>query len=118
MPNAFDGVYTLVARIPSGSVTTYGRVAAMTPVPSGARGVGWALAGLPPERGEEVPWWRVVSASGRITNLASAELQRSLLEAEGVVFDENDRVVLARHLWHPDPGVVPDGPGRPVRRTP
>lgn len=107
----------LVARIPPGTVTTYGRIAAMTPVPSGARGVGWALAGLPSERDGEVPWWRVVNAAGRITNLGNAELQRSLLEAEGVIVDAHDRVDLARHLWHPTPGEVPDGPSRPVRRT-
>jgi methylated-DNA-protein-cysteine methyltransferase related protein len=98
-PNAFDGVYALVARIPAGSVTTYGRVAAMTPVPSGARGVGWALAGLPPER-DDVPWWRVVSATGRITNTANEELQRSLLEGEGIVVPPAGRIDLERHLWH------------------
>ncbi len=42
----YDDVYELVMRIPRGKVSTYGRIAAMTPVPRGARGVGWALAGL------------------------------------------------------------------------
>jgi methylated-DNA-protein-cysteine methyltransferase-like protein len=99
MPNYYEDVYAIVERIPEGVVTTYGRVAATTPIPNGARGVGWALAGLPPERSGEVPWWRVIGAGGRITNVGNADLQRELLEAEGVAFDAHGRVDLARFLW-------------------
>lgn len=99
MPTYADDVFAAVIRIPAGAVTTYGRIAAMTPVPRGARGVGWALAGLPPERSQEVPWWRVISATGRITNEGNADLQRQLLEAEVVAFDDTGRVDLRRFLW-------------------
>jgi methylated-DNA-protein-cysteine methyltransferase-like protein len=95
----YDDVYELVKRIPSGRVTTYGRVAQMTPVPRGARGVGWALAGLGPAQAREVPWWRVINAAGRISNEMNATLQRELLEAEGVVFDDRGYVDLHCYLW-------------------
>ena len=88
-----------VKRIPRGKVSTYGRIAKMTPVPRGARGVGWALAGLGPEHAGEVPWWRVINAAGRISNEFNATLQRELLEAEGVRFDERGYVDLDRFLW-------------------
>ena len=99
MPNYYDDVYEVVKRIPRGKVSTYGRIARLSPVPRGARGVGWALAGLGPERGREVPWWRVINAAGRISNEFNAVLQREMLEAEGVRFDERGYVDLERFLW-------------------
>ncbi len=106
MPNYYEDVYEVVAQIPAGRVTTYGRIAALIPVPNGARGVGWALAGLPPER-DEVPWWRVISASGHITNVGNAARQRGLLEHDGVPFDAAGRVDLDHCLWEGD-----EPPGR------
>jgi methylated-DNA-protein-cysteine methyltransferase-like protein len=99
MPNYYDDVYELVMRIPRGKVSTYGRIAAMTPVPRGARGVGWALAGLGDEQSRRVPWWRVINAAGRISNEHNAALQRALLEEEDVVFDQRGYVDLDRYLW-------------------
>ena len=95
----YDDVYELVKRIPPGKVSTYGHIAQLTPVPRGARGVGWALAGLPPDLALAVPWWRVINAAGRISNQLNATLQRELLEAEGVAFDERGYVDLAVYLW-------------------
>lgn len=95
----YDDVYAIVAGIPRGKVSTYGRIAALTAVPRGARGVGWALAALVSERRPGVPWWRVINAAGRISNEYNAEQQRALLEAEGVGFDERGYVDLARYLW-------------------
>jgi methylated-DNA-protein-cysteine methyltransferase-like protein len=95
----YDDVYEIVKRIPRGKVSTYGRIAKITPVPRGARGVGWALAGLGPEQSREVPWWRVINAAGRISNEFHATLQRELLEAEGIRFDDRGYVDLERFLW-------------------
>ena len=95
----YDDVYELVKRIPPGKVSTYGRIAQLTPVPRGARGVGWALAGLSPDQARVVPWWRVINAAGRISNRLNATLQRELLEAEGVAFDQDGYVDLTRYLW-------------------
>lgn len=98
----YDDVYTIVSRIPPGMVSTYGRIAQLTPVPRGARGVGWALAALGPERNRAVPWWRVINAAGRISNEYNAALQRELLEGEGVAFNEKGYVDLRRFLWEED----------------
>lgn len=95
----YDDVYTTVARIPAGKVSTYGRVAQMTAVPRGARGVGYALHALTPEQAQHIPWWRVINAAGRISNEYNAELQRTLLRAEGIIFDERGYVDLQRFLW-------------------
>jgi methylated-DNA-protein-cysteine methyltransferase related protein len=97
----YDDVYKLVLRIPYGRVSTYGRIAAITPVPRGARGVGWALAGLSPEDAGRIPWWRVVNAAGRISNEFNAILQRELLESEGVAFSTAGTIDLKRFLWVP-----------------
>ena len=90
----YNDVYELVKRIPPGKVSTYGRIAQLTLAPRGARGVGWALAGLTPDLAHTVPWWRVINAAGRISNQFNATLQRELLEAEGVTFDDRGYVDL------------------------
>ena len=97
----YDDVYAIVCRIPPGMVSTYRRIAEMTAVPRGARGVGWALHALGPEQARHVPWWRVINAAGRVSNEYNAELQRELLEAEGVRFDERGYVDLDWFLWRP-----------------
>src|SRR5262245_15385413 len=100
-----DQVYALVRRIPYGKVLTYGSVAVLLDNRRGARAVGWALNSLP--AGTDVPWWRVINASGRISirsNSHSHEEQRRLLEAEGVKFDANETVELRDKrgvLWAP-----------------
>ncbi len=103
MAGYYDDVYAIVCRIPPGRVSTYGRIAAMTAVPRGARGVGWALHALGPAQARHVPWWRVINAAGRISNEYHADLQRALLEAEGVVFNEHGYVDLERYLWDGKP---------------
>lgn len=99
MTSYYDDVYTIVSQIPAGRVSTYGRIAQLTPVPRGARGVGWALAGLGPAQARDVPWWRVINAAGRISNILHGQLQRELLEAEGIEFDADGYIDLARFLW-------------------
>ncbi|HWQ11517.1 MAG TPA: MGMT family protein [Roseiflexaceae bacterium] len=95
----YDDIYEIVKRIPRGRVSTYGRIAAMIAVPRGARGVGFALHALSPEQAQVVPWWRVINAAGRISNEYNAELQRRLLEEEGVRFNEQGYADLRRYLW-------------------
>ena len=41
----------------------------------------------------------MINAAGRISNLYEADLQRALLESEGVIFDERGYVDLGRFLW-------------------
>ena len=100
-------VWETVRQIPPGKVSNYGRIAEMIPPPNnmdpksykafGARWVGGAMAKCP----DDVPWWRVVNAQGKISARPSAPRQRELLEAESVIFDEREKIDLKTYLWEP-----------------
>lgn len=103
-PNSFfQRAVAMVRRIPYGEVTTYGQISILiSGSVRGARAVGYALAALSDEEAEEVPWWRVINAHGRISNSnrhLNATRQRELLEAEGVEFGADERVELSRFGW-------------------
>ena len=96
----YDAIYEQVRRIPSGRVATYGHVAALAGNPRAARAVGWALHALP--SGTDVPWHRVVNRHGGISISKIGlppELQRALLEDEGVRFDPDGTIDLDRWGW-------------------
>ncbi len=96
----YDMIFKVVRRIPPGKVTTYGRIAGLAGFPGQARLTGYALHSL--KEGTDVPWYRVLNASGRISFPAGSEaeaIQRSLLEAEGVEFSENGSVDLEKYGW-------------------
>jgi methylated-DNA-protein-cysteine methyltransferase-like protein len=95
----FEQVYALVAHIPPGRVATYGQIARLLGQPHAARTVGWAMKGVSEE--QDVPWQRVINASGRISlrDPEAVAEQRRLLEAEGVVFSPDERVDLDRFVW-------------------
>ena len=98
-------VWDLVRRIPIGRVATYGQIAMLLPPPPGVeieayrafgpRWVGGAMANCP----DDVPWQRVINAKGEISPRPGAERQRILLEEEGVVFNEKDRVDMKKFGW-------------------
>lgn len=93
----FERIYDLVRKIPEGKVVAYGQIARWLGWPRGARTVGWALRALKP--GSGVPWQRVVNAQGRVSLTGDDGLQRSLLEAEGVVFNDTGRIDLKTYGW-------------------
>jgi methylated-DNA-protein-cysteine methyltransferase-like protein len=100
MSGFFERVYGVVRQIPLGRVMSYGQIAAMLEHPRAARTVGWALHSLPDDL--DVPWHRVINSSGCISTAGFAEppdLQRRLLEAEGVEFDRQGRVDMRRFGW-------------------
>ena len=68
-----------MAALAPGDVVTYGEVAAEAGRPGAARGVGRILA----VSDRDLPWWRVVTASGRLVPGNEAEHARRL-RAEGV----------------------------------
>ncbi len=112
----YERVYALVRQVPAGSVVTYGQVAVLLGSPAAARAVGYALSYLPSsEQGGDVPWWRVINARGEISlkgRGAAADLQRQLLEGEGVVFSKEGRTRLADYRWWP--GEDSPAPGEPA----
>lgn len=103
----YQKVWDLVRQIPLGKVSTYGKIAAMLPPPPGmdikaylafgARWVGGAMAACP----QGVPWQRVINSQGKVSLRpgGGGSDQRELLENEGVVFDEHDRVDLKIYAW-------------------
>lgn len=99
MASFYDAVYAMVRQVPAGQVTTYGAIARLCGQPRGARAVGYALRALQP--GTDVPWQRVVNAQGGISLRGEdgEDLQRALLAHEGIVFDADGHVPLARYAW-------------------
>ena len=95
-----ERVYAMVRRVPHGQVVSYGGVAALLGSPRAARGVGQALRSLPDD--SDVPWWRVINRNGEISirgTMHGAQLQRFLLEREGVRFSAAGRVDWKRYGW-------------------
>lgn len=82
-------------RIPRGRVTTYGRIANHIGAPGAARAVGTALATNPfPIL---IPCHRAVRADGGIGGYqGGSAMKHALLEMEGVVFIDEDRVSLEK----------------------
>ncbi len=101
MKNTFEKIYDVVCSIPKGKVATYGQVAAMAGNPRWSQIVGYALHANP--RPGEIPCHRVVNRFGEVSKafaFGGGCMQRTLLEEEGVKFDENGTVVLSNHLWN------------------
>jgi methylated-DNA-protein-cysteine methyltransferase-like protein len=88
MKTFFARVYDVIARVPCGSVVSYGQIARVLGNPRAARQRGRACAACP----EHLPRQRVVMADGAVTGGAFADLRRALLESEGIPFLPDGRV--------------------------
>jgi methylated-DNA-protein-cysteine methyltransferase-like protein len=76
----FEGaVLAVLSGLPPGAVVSYGEVAAEAGFPGAARAVGNLLRTTT----ADVPWWRVVPATGRLV-AGNAREQAHLLRNEGV----------------------------------
>ncbi|MFW6119805.1 MAG: MGMT family protein [Petrotogales bacterium] len=99
MPNKslFKQIYNAIELIPEGKVATYGQVGKY--VGCSAKFVGYALSSL---KNSEVPWHRVINKKGRISikNLDGYNLQKYLLEKEGITFNEDNSIELNHFLYH------------------
>lgn len=92
-----EAVLTVVRSLQPGEVLTYGEVAAEAGHPGAARAVG----GVMRRRGDEVAWWRVVGAGGRLIS-PSAERQEQLLRGEGLPVAEG-RIQTGDRISPPPP---------------
>ena len=72
-------IIAVIRSLREGEVVTYGDIAADAGYPKMSRLVGRLLA----ITDDDLPWWRVVNAAGRLVPGNEAE-QRALLMAEGV----------------------------------
>ena len=85
-PGVFDRIRAVLRTLPAGRVVSYGQVAAWAGLPRGARTVVWVLRTSP-----GLPWHRVLRANGQLalSDPIERDLQRQLLEAEGVRVTNN-----------------------------
>lgn len=100
MSNFFEAVYEFVKTVPQGKVVTYGDVARAIGNPRASRQVGWALHNNP--YFGVVPCHRVIFADGSLTQgfaFGGADVQRSLLQGEGVEVSEDYKVDLKKYRW-------------------
>ena len=100
MAGAFtEAVCRLIAAIPPGSVATYGDIAAAAGSPQGARQVARTLHTQTKQR--NLPWHRVIASGGRIAikDPMGAALQKELLTAEGIGFNDDGCVDYHNYAW-------------------
>lgn len=84
-------VRAVVRSVPAGEVITYGEIALEAGCPKQSRAVGRVLA-----MGDgDVPWWRVVNATGRLVPGNENDHRRRLAD-EGVAFTPNGHVARMR----------------------
>jgi methylated-DNA-protein-cysteine methyltransferase-like protein len=97
-------VKSIIREIPAGRVMTYGSIAAAAGNPRAARQVVRILHSS--STAEDLPWHRVINSRGSISLPVGQgyELQKSMLENEGIEFDEHDRVDLQYFHWLPSRG--------------
>ena len=96
-----ESVLKAVNLVPKGKVVSYGQVALMVGIPRAAIQVGWVLH----QHGDRVPWWRVVNKKGRISTTCmehNANMQKTLLEKDGVKVSKDLAVDMRIHRFIPD----------------
>lgn len=95
-------VYGIVCQIPEGKVATYGEIAFLAGNWRASRAVGYALHNNPHQG--KVPCHRVVFKDGSLAKgfaFGGIDVQRQLLEAEGVLFTPDGRVSMEKCCWNP-----------------
>lgn len=98
--NSYEQIYAVVRQIPRGKVASYGQVARLAGNPRWARVVGYALHVNPDPEG--IPCYRVVTRDGRTSPafaFGGGDMQRTLLEADGIAFLPDGRVDMERFCW-------------------
>lgn len=95
-----ERVYEAVQRIPRGKVSSYGDIARAVGAPRASRQVGWALHHNP--RPGVIPCHRVVFRDGSVSDgfaFGGREVQRAMLESEGVVFSDDFKIDMQKYRW-------------------
>jgi len=92
-------LYSIVQKIPSGTVASYGQLALLAGKPRAARLVGTLMKNCPKD--VDIPCHRVVKSDGSLcdANCLWSLVQQETLRAEGVPFLADGRVDIARCRW-------------------
>lgn len=96
----FEEVYNIVKKIPVGKVATYGQIAKIMGQPRKSKMVGWALHSNPTPG--VIPCHRVVNRKGELSGsfaFGGADVQKQLLEGEGINFSGQGIIDLQQYLW-------------------
>ncbi len=105
----YERIYAIVRHIPPGKVATYGQVAELAGLFGKPRLVGYALYRVDMDK-DDVPWQRVINAKGEVSESpfrnGTDDLQRVILEDEGIEFDPKGRIDLKRYRWQPSMEVI------------
>ena len=97
--NFADQVYAIIAAIPKGKVATYGQIARLAGTPTFVRQVCFVLRNLPAD--SMLPCYRIVNSQGKISlKNAGYDHQKQRLLAEGVVFNEKEKIDLKKFGWN------------------
>ena len=97
-----ERIWATICDIPEGSVASYGQIAEIAGILRGARQVAYALRHLPREH--DVPWHRVVRATGEIAMRVGSDAfreQKKRLQKEDVAI-LNGRIDMKKYRWQPD----------------
>lgn len=95
-------VYEIVNEIPVGRVMTYGQIAGILGEGYTPRTVGFVMHAAETEK---VPWQRVINSQGACSTgrmTVPVNLQQSILESEGVSFNDKGRCDLNVYRWSPE----------------
>ena len=98
--SVFEKIYDVVKQIPYGKVASYGQVALLAGNPRWARVVGYALHQN--QEHKNIPCYRVVTKDGKVANsfaFGGGNVQRALLEAEGIEFSANGKIDMEKYQW-------------------
>jgi len=101
MNSITNRIVEAIRRIPPGRVATYGQIALIAGNPRASRLVVWVLHTASEK--ENLPWHRVVNRNGKISLKRGSgyDLQKRLLQEEGITFDTDDTIDFNRFLWEP-----------------
>ncbi len=96
----FERVKQLIKQILYGKVATYGQIATYAGNPRAARQVAWILHSS--SRKHNLPWHSVINSKGRVSlpPHRGYEIQKKLLEQEGIIFEEDGSINLGIYLCH------------------
>lgn len=100
MSDLYDKIYETVMAIPEGKVATYGEIAMLAGHPGASRIVGYALHRNP--KPGIIPCHRVVFKDGSVAPgfaFGGPEIQRAMLENEGVKFNDDGKVNMTEFRW-------------------
>jgi methylated-DNA-protein-cysteine methyltransferase-like protein len=94
-----ERIKQIILQIPKGKVATYGQIAVLAGNPRAARQVSWILHSC--SKKDNLPWHRVINSKGYISlpHSRGYELQKKLLELEGIIFRKDDSIDLNIFLY-------------------